>query len=98
MSASRLPPCPSYSQQAWDQLKAKSRKQLLRMIQRDERWERMWGKAGHPAFINRRLSPPHNIIVVHVHPVKKNCPHILKETLAKLGWTEPYLREMGYVK
>jgi len=90
--------CPHYSKQVWDQVKSWSRKELLHKISRDSRWERLWGKSGHPTFVNRHLSPPFNTIVVHVDPKRKSATYILKLTLAKLGWTEDYLRTMGYVR
>ena len=68
------------------------------MVEKDGSWERLWGKSGHPRFINRRRRWPHNIVVIHVSSIKKMPPSLLKHILAVLGWTEPWLRRKGFVK
>ncbi len=87
-----------WSKQAWSQLRAKTKHEMIRLLDKDPCWERVEHHKGTVAFLNRRLPRPGNTIVIHQHSKERFPPYILNDILATASMTEPVLKQRKFIR
>ncbi len=87
-----------WSRQSWSQLRAKTKPEMVRLLDKDPNWERIERHKSTIAFRNRRLPRPRNTIVIHQPSKERFPPYLLNAILATANWTEDYLRAKKFIR
>lgn len=95
----RRPPEKKWSKQAKDQLLAKTKKDYIRLLKKDSRWEHVSTSGAVQAFRNPSLPKPQDYLTIHYHPKERfNNWSLLKQLLEQICWTENSLKKQKTIK
>lgn len=82
-----------YSKNAWDQLKNKSPKDLMKALEKDGATLVNVSGAVHAYRYSDGTR-----VTIHLHPGAVYGPKLMKALLAEIGWTEARMRKLGLIK
>ena len=86
------------SNDAWQQVKNITAKDLIRALKRDD-WEQERKRGATIGFIKKtRGLPDYDRVVVHFHPKKTYSPKLLKALISDIGWTDSDLIRLKLIK
>ncbi len=94
-----LLPKKQWSLSAKQQLKNLTKAEIIKLLEKDARWEKQQCKGGSAIpFRNPNLPPPLNYVAIHFHS-KQTCGwDLLEKLLAQICWTEQYLKSKKIIK
>jgi len=84
-----------YSKPIWDQLKALSSGDLIRVLTKDG-----WEQVDHEGAEHIFRHPEGRLVSMHHHPASKKGygAKLLKNLLAQIGWSEEDMRRLKLIK
>mgnify|MGYP006281842747 CR=1 FL=1 len=93
------PPKKRWSKQAMDQLKAKTKKDFIKQLDKDPAWNVVPKKDAPYVFHNPDKPKGEQYVAIHYHPKQRfNCVKLLKTMLEQICWTESQLKKAKFIK
>lgn len=90
-------PRKKWSNRAWSQLRSFTKKDMIRLLDKDPRWTRVEGHRGAEyVYHNPAVPAPFSFLNIHYHPgdATYRNPGLLRMVLDNICWTEESLRQM----
>jgi hypothetical protein len=92
-------PRKTWSRTAWVQIRTFTKKKIIGLLNKDDRWELVKSTRGPLTYYNSRLPKPHDQLRIHDHPgARFNDEGLLKDLLDQICWDEAWLIEHKAIK
>lgn len=82
----------------WEQIKDLKRKQIIRLLDKDPRWEFVKVRGSHYVYYNAELPSPHNYVEISHHAGGYGDKSLLKMLLDNICWDIAVLKKWKVIK
>lgn len=91
-------PKKSWKKNEWNQLKGLTKIEMIRLLEKDDRWEHVATKGSRYIFYNPDLPEPFRYVEIHHHREGYRDKGLLRKLIDHICWTREDLRNWGVIR